>query len=75
MLSGAGAMQRYNDPENAMDVRLHATFFAPARARRGPDAWDAGVREGAALSFHDAIAYALADGSTAKPPVPAGYAR
>ena len=57
--SGAAAAHRYGEPQDAVDGRLDATFLEPARARCGADAWDAAVREGAALSFEDAIAYAL----------------
>jgi tetratricopeptide (TPR) repeat protein len=74
-LFGSAAAHRQRQPEDAIEARLHLTFFQPARTRRGPDAWDAGVREGAALGVDDAIAYALSDGRTAKPPVPAGHAR
>jgi predicted ATPase/class 3 adenylate cyclase len=58
-LFGAAAAHRYGQPEDALDARLEATFFAPARARCGGDAWHDTAREGAALSFDDAIAYAL----------------
>jgi len=58
-LTGAAAAHHYDEPEDPVNVRLEATFLEPARARYGADAWDAGVREGAALSFEDAIAYAL----------------
>jgi tetratricopeptide (TPR) repeat protein len=58
-LCGAAAAYRYGQPEDALDARLDATFFAPARARCGADAWHDTAREGAALSFEDAIAYAL----------------
>jgi len=40
-------------------VRLDETFFIPARKAFGAGAWDQASREGAALGFHDAIAYAL----------------
>lgn len=79
-LSGAAAAHRCGAPQDAVDARLHATFSKPARARFGADAWDAAVREGAALSFDDAIAYALdewrpqARNSAANAPVPAGPA-
>jgi hypothetical protein len=36
-----------------------ARFLEPARARHGADVWDAAASEGSALSFEDAIAYAL----------------
>src|SRR4051812_22648928 len=63
-LCGAAAAHRYGDPENAIDTRLHATFFEPARIRRGPAAWDAGVHDGSALTFNEAIAYALGESRT-----------
>jgi hypothetical protein len=34
-------------------------FFEPAPARCGADAWEAAARDGAALTFEDAIAGAL----------------
>jgi predicted ATPase/class 3 adenylate cyclase len=58
-LSGAAGAHRYGQAEDAVDARLEATFLAPARARCGADAWHDTAREGAALSFEDAIAYAL----------------
>ena len=58
-LCGAAAAHRYGDPENAIDTRLQATFFEPARTRRGPEAWDAAVHDGSALNFNNAITYAL----------------
>ena len=60
-LYGAAATFRHGDPENEIDTRLHATFFEPARTRRGPEAWDAAVHAGGTLSLNDAIAYALPD--------------
>ena len=39
--------------------RLDTEFFEPARTRHGADAWDAAARDGSALSFEEAIAYAL----------------
>ena len=38
-------------------------FFEPARGRWGVDAWNAAVGEGAALSFEDAVGYALEETS------------
>jgi predicted ATPase/DNA-binding SARP family transcriptional activator len=58
-LAGAAAAHRYGEPEDAVDARLTASFLQPARSRIGPDAWNAAVREGASLSFVDAIADAL----------------
>jgi hypothetical protein len=59
-LCGAASAHVYDDPEEALVVaRLQAAFFEAARARHGPDAWDAAARNGRALSFEDAINYAL----------------
>ena len=58
-LSGAAAAHRYGQAQDAIDARLDATFFEPGRSRLGAGAWDAAVHEATALSFEDAIAYAL----------------
>jgi predicted ATPase/DNA-binding SARP family transcriptional activator len=58
-LTGAAAAHRYGETQDSVDARLDATFLEPARARFSADAWDTALREGAALSFEDAIAYAL----------------
>ena len=58
-LVGAADAHRYDQPEDPVEARLDATFFEPARTRCGTDAWNAAAREGSALSFEDAIAYAL----------------
>jgi len=58
-LAGAAATHRHGDGDDAPVGRLHATVLEPARTRLGADAWDAALREGAALGFHEAIAYAL----------------
>jgi hypothetical protein len=58
-LLGAAAEHRYGQPNDPIDARLDATFFEPARTRRGGDEWDTLAREASALSFEDAIAYAL----------------
>ena len=58
-LVGAADAHRYDQPEDPVEARLDETFFEPARTRCGTDAWDAAAREGSALSFEDAIAYAL----------------
>jgi hypothetical protein len=58
-LVGAATAHRYDEPQEAVDARLDALFFEAARTRCGADTWDAAVREGATLSFEDAIAYAL----------------
>jgi hypothetical protein len=58
-LVGAAAEHRYGQPRDPVDERLDATFFEPTRTRHGADEWDAATREGGALGFEDAIAYAL----------------
>ena len=58
-LSGAATSHRYGKPYDAVETRIDATFFTPARTRHGTDLWDAAEREGAAMTFEDAIAYAL----------------
>ena len=58
-LVGAAGAHRGRDPHDAIDARLEATFFEPARGRHGPDAWDASLRAGALLSFEAAIDYGL----------------
>jgi predicted ATPase/class 3 adenylate cyclase len=57
-LVGAAAAHSYGQPHEPIDARLDAAFFDVARTRSA-DAWDAAAREGAKLSFEDAIAYAL----------------
>jgi hypothetical protein len=58
-LAGAAVEYRYGQPADPVEKRLDATFFDPARKQWGADTWDAAARSGAALSFEDAIAYAL----------------
>jgi predicted ATPase/class 3 adenylate cyclase len=58
-LVGAARAHRYDQPQDSVETRLDETFFKPARARCGADAWDAAAREGSALTFDGAIAYAL----------------
>jgi hypothetical protein len=58
-LVGAAEAHRYDNAPGPVEARLDETFFAPARARCGSDAWNATAREGSVLSFEDAIAYAL----------------
>jgi hypothetical protein len=60
-LYGAAGMHRYAEPDHPVDVRVHDTFFAPARARYGTEAWDIAARAGAALDFRHAITYALGE--------------
>jgi hypothetical protein len=58
-LVGAADAHRYDQTEDPVEAKLEAAFFAPARTRYGTDAWNATAREGSALTFEDAIAYAL----------------
>jgi predicted ATPase len=58
-LAGAAELHRYEKAEDAVETRLVETYFEPARARLGTEAWDAAGREGRRLSFEEAIAYAL----------------
>jgi predicted ATPase/DNA-binding SARP family transcriptional activator len=67
-LAGAAAAHTYGQADDEVDARRRGTFLEPARAQHGPDAWDAAEREGAALSFDDAIAYALAQPAADPPP-------
>jgi hypothetical protein len=75
-LCGASDGHRYGQPKGPVEARLHATFFERARARHGASKWDRAAREGAALSFNDAIAIALEEpgpkaSNAADPPAPA----
>ena len=58
-LVGAADAHRYDLPEDPLEARLDEAFFEPARTRHGTDAWNADAHDGGALSFEDAIAYAL----------------
>jgi predicted ATPase/DNA-binding SARP family transcriptional activator len=58
-LRGAAAAHGYDQQQDEVPARLDGAFLAPARRRHGADAWDTAVREGAQLSFEDAITYAL----------------
>jgi hypothetical protein len=58
-LVGAAVAHRYGHPRDPVEERLYTRFLAPARARHGADRWDTAVREGSALGFDDAIAFAL----------------
>ena len=59
MLVGGADAHRYDQREDAIVARLEGAYFKPARTRYGTDAWNAAAREGGALSFEGAIAYAL----------------
>lgn len=58
-LVGAAAAHRYRQPEDPVNARLRTTFFEPACTRYGAEAWATAGREGTAMSFQHAIAYAL----------------
>jgi hypothetical protein len=58
-LAGAAAAHSYGTLLDEVKARLQTDFLDPARTHHGTDAWDAAVRDGTALSFDDAIAYAL----------------
>jgi predicted ATPase/DNA-binding SARP family transcriptional activator len=58
-LVGAADAHRYDQPEDPVEARLEVAFFEPARTRCGTGAWNDAAREGSALTFEDAIAYAL----------------
>jgi tetratricopeptide (TPR) repeat protein len=63
-LAGAAAAHLYELNKDPVDHRLEATFIQPARRRHGAGAWDAAARDGASLSFEDAIAFALEEPRT-----------
>lgn len=58
-LVGAASAHAYGEQQEVIENRLDAAFFRVARGRYGGETWDAATREGAALSFDDAVAYAL----------------
>jgi hypothetical protein len=58
-LVGAADAHRFDRHKDPVDVRLEAEFFGPARIRCGTGAWNTAAREGSALSFEAAIAFAL----------------
>jgi hypothetical protein len=81
-LVGAASAHHRGDSGDATGAgKLDAAILAPARTRFGADAWDAVLREGAALSLDEAIADALHDprqqarSPTSDLPAQAGHAR
>jgi len=58
-LRGAAQSHTFDNQQEDVVRRVEARFLDAARASAGADAWDRAAREGAALSFEDAIAYAL----------------
>jgi predicted ATPase/DNA-binding SARP family transcriptional activator len=75
-LVGAASAHRYGQQQQVVEARLDRTFLERARTRHGPTEWDAEARDGATLSFADAIAYALekprAESRTTVPPPTTG---
>ena len=59
-LYGAAGAQRHGEPSYPVEERMWQLIFEPAQGRLGDEKWDAGVRDGAAMSHDDAVAYALA---------------
>ena len=58
-LVGAANAHRYDKTEDPVETRLEGSFLEPACRRYGTGAWNTAAREGSALSFEAAIAYAL----------------
>jgi hypothetical protein len=66
LLGAAQAQEKGGGEQPDVDDILEIRFFHQARARYGADRWDAMVHHGAALSFAQAIDYAVSD-SPAQP--------
>jgi len=66
-LVGAADAHWYGSQQDEVMARLRTAFIDPAGTRHGSEAWDAAVRDGAAFSFEDAIAYALDEASALHP--------
>jgi hypothetical protein len=64
-LLGASSAHAYGMEQPDVEDLLETGFFADARAALGTEAWNEARDAGAALGFHDAIAEALPDASTA----------
>jgi predicted ATPase/class 3 adenylate cyclase len=61
-LLGAARALGFPPPDaRPIDYRLERDYFAPARARYGPDSWRREEQAGATLSYEQAIAEALTD--------------
>ena len=58
-LMGAAMAHGYGEPQTPDEARAEAAFIEPARARTDTESWDSAVRNGSALSFEEAIGYAL----------------
>ena len=58
-LVGASAAHRYGQPFDAIEARLDALLLRRRPRTVRDRGWDAAAREGGALTFDDAIAYAL----------------
>jgi predicted ATPase/DNA-binding SARP family transcriptional activator len=81
-LAAGAAAHPYGDTDDAAGARrLDAAILEPARTRFGADAWDAVLREGAALRLNEVIADALdeprhqARSRTSDPPARVSQAR
>ena len=59
-LHGAARMLGYPDPsDRAIADWLEAEYFGPARAQKGDQAWSEAERAGEALSYDEAMSYAI----------------
>jgi predicted ATPase len=58
-LVGAMGAHRYGIHQEDLEETCERRYFADARVRLGAEDWDVAEREGAAMSFEQAIAYAL----------------
>jgi hypothetical protein len=58
-LVGAAEAHRFRKTEDPVETRLTEAFLEPARTRCGTDPWNTAAREGSALTFEAAIAYAV----------------
>jgi hypothetical protein len=65
-LFGAAGAHRFGLREDAVNARLDAAFFEPARRRAGA-AWESAVHDGAALQLAAAISYALEEPASTLP--------
>jgi hypothetical protein len=68
LLGAARAMGYPPADAHTIDDRLERDYFAPARASYGIHTWQAEEQAGAKLSYHQAIACAIAKPPAASPP-------
>ena len=64
-----GAADAHRQGEDSVLPRLRSAFFDDGRFRCSAGAWDTAYREGQALTFEHAIAYALEDRAPTATPV------